>query len=109
MMSANTRFARHLRLKATEIAIPRQQLNGHHTAIKRQKDRIEDLRQQPCPQLLPRMQKAEMRLQITFSRTSPEASFYTQIEGDVSSTHLPGGRRSLRHRPRLTGQSERFF
>jgi hypothetical protein len=44
--SAIARFARHLRLKAAEITTSRQQLNGHRTAIKRQKERIENLRQQ---------------------------------------------------------------
>jgi hypothetical protein len=46
MMSGSTRHARYLRLKAAEITTRRQQLNGHRTAIKRQKERIEDLRQQ---------------------------------------------------------------
>jgi hypothetical protein len=47
MMSASARFARHLMLKAAEITTLRQQLNGHRTAIKQQKERIEDLRQHP--------------------------------------------------------------
>jgi hypothetical protein len=36
----------HLRLEAVEITTLRQQLNGHRTAIKLQRERTEDLRQQ---------------------------------------------------------------
>jgi hypothetical protein len=46
MLSSSARFSRYLRLKAAEITTRRQQLSGHRTAIKRRKERIEDLRQQ---------------------------------------------------------------
>jgi hypothetical protein len=46
MMPASAQFARHLRLKGAEITTLWHQLNRHRTVIKRQKERIQDVRQQ---------------------------------------------------------------
>jgi ATP/maltotriose-dependent transcriptional regulator MalT len=59
-------------LRAPEITTLRQQVNGHRTAIKQQKKRFEDLRQQPLQATASSHAESTVRLQIAFSWSSPK-------------------------------------